>query len=427
MAQPTTPETPSGTATEAPGTPPTPGTPPSPSTPVQDATLLERAMFEVKRVIVGQDRMIERMFVALLARGHCLLEGVPGVAKTLAVETLATVAGGTFARIQFTPDLVPADIVGTRIYRASSEKFDVELGPVFVNFLLADEINRAPAKVQSALLEVMAEQQVSIGGETHRVPLPFLVMATQNPIEQEGVYPLPEAQRDRFLMKINVGYPTDVEEREIVYRMGVEPPRPVAILSTSDLLALQGKADEVFVHSALVDYAVRLVLATRAPADHGVADVAPLIQYGASPRASLGIVRATRALALLRGRDYALPQDVQDVAPDILRHRLVLSYDALADDIPADHIVSRVLATVPVPAVAPRQKATAVGAAAPTSAVPYPTGVPYPPGTPYPPGAPYPPGGPYPSGVPYPLPYPLPYPAPASYPTVVPGPAWPGR
>jgi len=333
------------------------GTVGSPSTPAQDATLLERALFEVKRVIVGQDRMIERMFVALLSRGHCLLEGVPGVAKTLAVETLARVVGGSFARIQFTPDLVPADIVGTRIYRQGAEKFDVELGPVFVNFLLADEINRAPAKVQSALLEVMAEQQVSIGGQTYDVPRPFLVMATQNPIEQEGVYPLPEAQRDRFLMKIRVGYPTDAEEREIVYRMGVAPPQPTQVFEPSDLINLQGKADEVFVHNALVDYAVRLVLATRSPGDYGMPDVAQLIQYGASPRASLGIVRAARALALLRGRDYALPQDVQDCAPDILRHRLVLSYDALADDIPADRIIDRVLATVPLPTVAPRQHA----------------------------------------------------------------------
>jgi MoxR-like ATPase len=325
------------------------------STPAQDASVLERALFEVKKVIVGQDRMIERMFVSLLARGHCLLEGVPGVAKTLAVETLARVVGGTFARIQFTPDLVPADIVGTRIYRQGAEKFDVELGPVFVNFLLADEVNRAPAKVQSALLEVMAEHQVSIGGETYPVPQPFLVMATQNPIEQEGVYPLPEAQRDRFLMKILVGYPTDAEEREIVYRVGVRIPEPTPVLTTGDLMALQAKADEVFVHNALVDYAVRLVLATRSPIDHGVPEVAPLIQYGASPRASLGIVRATRALALMRGRDYALPQDVQHIAPDILRHRLVLSYDALADDVPAEHIVDRVLASVPAPTVAPRQ------------------------------------------------------------------------
>jgi MoxR-like ATPase len=328
------------------------------TTPAQDATLLERALFEVKRVIVGQDALIERMFVALLARGHCLLEGVPGVAKTLAVHTLARVVGGSFARIQFTPDLMPADIVGTRIYRPASEKFDVELGPVFVNFLLADEINRAPAKVQSALLEVMAEQQVSIGGETHPVPAPFLVMATQNPIEQEGVYPLPEAQRDRFLMKVVVGYPTDLEEREIVYRMGVDPPEPGRVLDPADLLLLQRKADQVFIHNALVDYAVRVVAATRNPAGYGAAEVAGLVQYGASPRASLGIVRATRALAVLRGRDYALPGDVTDVAADVLRHRLVLSYDALADDVPADLIVAAILAAVPMPTVAPRQSAT---------------------------------------------------------------------
>jgi MoxR-like ATPase len=327
------------------------------TTPAQDATLLERALFEVKRVIVGQDAMIERMFVALLARGHCLLEGVPGVAKTLAVHTVARVVGGSFARVQFTPDLMPADLVGTRIYRQGSEKFDVELGPVFVNFLLADEINRAPAKVQSALLEVMAERQVSIGGETHPVPEPFLVMATQNPIEQEGVYPLPEAQRDRFLMKVVVGYPTDLEEREIIYRMAVDPPQPEGVLAPTDLLRLQRKADQVFVHNALVDYAVRVVTATRSPAEFGAADVAGWVQYGASPRASLGIVRATRALALLRGRDYALPADVTDVAADVLRHRLVLSYDALADDIPADRIVASVLAAVPVPTVAPRQNA----------------------------------------------------------------------
>jgi MoxR-like ATPase len=328
-----------------------------PTTPAEDATLLERALFEIKRVIVGQDKMIERMLVAVLARGHCLLEGVPGVAKTLAVETMATVVGGTFARIQFTPDLVPADIVGTRIYRASSEHFDVELGPVFVNFLLADEINRAPAKVQSALLEVMAEQHVSIGGQTYRVPTPFLVMATQNPIEQEGVYPLPEAQRDRFLLKIVVGYPTDVEEREIVYRVGVRTPTANQVLDPVALSRLQEKADAVFVHNALVDYAVRLVLATRQPAQQGLSDVARLIQYGASPRASLGIVRAARAMALMRGRDYALPDDLRDIAPDILRHRLVLSYDALADDIPPDQIVDRIIRAVPVPTVAPRQSA----------------------------------------------------------------------
>ncbi|AVT40517.1 MoxR family ATPase [Plantactinospora sp. BB1] len=369
MAQPTTPDTP--TPPDVGGAVPTVG-----STPAEDATLLERALFEVKRVIVGQDRMVERMFVALLARGHCLLEGVPGVAKTLAVETLARVVGGTFARVQFTPDLVPADIVGTRIYRQSSEKFDVELGPVFVNFLLADEVNRAPAKVQSALLEVMSEQQVSIGGQTHRVPNPFLVMATQNPIEQEGVYPLPEAQRDRFLMKIIVGYPTDAEEREIVYRMGVSAPEPSSVFTPLELVGLQQKADKVFVHNALVDYTVRLVLATRAPAEHGMPDVAQLIQYGASPRASLGIVRATRALALMRGRDYALPQDVQDIAPDILRHRLVLSYDALADNIPADHVVDRVMSTIPLPSVAPRQNATPTPPAGPGLGIGPASGVP---------------------------------------------------
>jgi MoxR-like ATPase len=344
------------------------------TTPAQDATLLERALFEVKRVIVGQDALVERMLVALLARGHCLLEGVPGVAKTLAVQTLASVTGGTFARIQFTPDLMPADIMGTRIYRQSSEAFDVELGPVFVNFLLADEINRAPAKVQSALLEVMAEQQVSIGGRTYQVPSPFLVMATQNPIEQEGVYPLPEAQRDRFLMKVVVAYPSEAEEREIVYRMSVAAPEPSMVLGPEQLVACQQRADQVFLHHALVDYAVRLVLATRDPAGSGLPDLAPLVQYGASPRASLGIVRASRALALLRGRDYALPDDLTDVAADVLRHRLVLSYDALADDITADQIVDRVVAGVPRPTVAPRQSAAGGPESVPVTATAAATG-----------------------------------------------------
>ena len=337
---------PDGTAAGAPTT-----------TPAQDATLLERAVFEIKRVIVGQDRMVERMLVALLARGHCLLEGVPGVAKTLAVHTLATVVGGSFARLQFTPDLVPSDIVGTRIYKPGAEKFDTELGPVFANFVLADEINRAPAKVQSALLEVMAEQQVSIGGTTYPVPSPFLVLATQNPIEHEGVYPLPEAQRDRFLMKIVVDYPTAEEEREIVYRMGVEPPVAEQVLTPGDLLRLQDSASRIFVHHALVDYVVRLVLSTRTPKDHGMPDVGGWVAYGASPRASLGMIAAARALALTRGRDYVLPQDVLDIAPDILRHRLVLSYDALADGVPSEHIVRRVLQTVPLPQVSPRQRA----------------------------------------------------------------------
>lgn len=332
------------------------GRPASPHTPANDASLLERTIFEVKRVIVGQDRMVERILVGLLARGHCLLEGVPGVAKTLAVETMAAVVGGSFSRLQFTPDLVPADIVGTRIYRAGTESFDTELGPIFANFVLTDEINRAPAKVQSALLEVMAEQQVSIGGHTYAMPRPFLVLATQNPIESEGVYPLPEAQRDRFLMKIVVDYPTLEEEREIIYRMGVEAPVPDQVLSPEMLLRLQNQASRVFVHHALVDYVVRVVFATRQPKDAGLADVASWVSYGASPRASLGLIACARALAMTRGRDYVLPQDVVDIAPDVLRHRLVLSYDALADGIPADHVVRRVLQSVPLPQVTPRQR-----------------------------------------------------------------------
>ncbi|WP_020497765.1 AAA family ATPase [Sciscionella marina] len=327
------------------------------ATPAADAQLLERTVLEVKRVIVGQDRLVERMLVGLLARGHLLLEGVPGVAKTLAVETFARVVGGSFARVQFTPDLVPADILGTRIYRQGSERFDVELGPVMANFVLADEINRAPAKVQSAMLEVMAERHVSIGGETFKTPDPFLVLATQNPIENEGVYPLPEAQRDRFLFKIVVEYPTVEEEREIVYRMGVTPPSPQQVLSPQQLTRLQEVASNVFVHHALVDYVVRLVASSRAPGEHGLADVAQWIAYGASPRASLGIIASARALALVRGRDYVLPQDVVDVVPDVLRHRIVLSYDALADGVPLDHLITRILQTVPLPQVAARPQA----------------------------------------------------------------------
>ncbi|MDQ4102708.1 MAG: MoxR family ATPase [Actinomycetota bacterium] len=328
------------------------------TTPARDAQLIERTVFEVQRVIVGQNRLVERMLVGLLARGHLLLEGVPGVAKTLAVETIARVVGGSFSRIQFTPDLVPADILGTRIYRQGREQFDVELGPVMANFVLADEINRAPAKVQSALLEVMAERHVSIGGTTYPMPAPFLVLATQNPIENEGVYPLPEAQRDRFLFKIQVEYPSVEEEREIIYRMGVHPPEPHRVLDPAELIRLQEVAARVFVHHALVDYVVRLVLATRTPAEHGLSDVAGWVAYGASPRASLGIVAAARALGLIRGRDYVLPQDVVDVAGDVLRHRLVLSYDALADGVPVDHIVTRVLQTVPLPQVSARPQGT---------------------------------------------------------------------
>ena len=316
---------------------------------------LEQALFEVKKVVVGQDRMIERMLVALLARGHCLLEGVPGVAKSLAVETLARVVGGSSVRLQFTPDLVPSDIVGTRVYRPSEEAFDVELGPVFANLVLADEINRAPAKVQSALLEVMAERQVSLGGVTHPLPTPFLVLATQNPIESEGVYPLPEAQRDRFLLKVSVGHPSMAEEMEIVRRMAVDPPRAEQVLSLEELVELQAAVDDVFVHHAVTEYAVRLVMATREPARWGVPELAPLIAHGASPRGSLGLVQGARALALLRGRDYVLPGDVHDLAVDVLAHRIVLTYEALADAVPATRIVERVLEVVEGPRITPQQ------------------------------------------------------------------------
>lgn len=342
----------------APGVPPVaPGAAPADSpTGEVDPALVEQAIFEVKKVIVGQDRAIERLFVCLLAGGHCLLEGVPGLAKTLAVETLATVVGGTFTRLQFTPDLLPADIVGTRIYRASDEQFDIEWGPIFANFVLADEINRAPAKVQSALLEVMAEHQVSVGGVTREVPEPFLVLATQNPIESEGVYPLPEAQRDRFLMKVLIGYPSPAEELEIVHRMGVHPPRATQVLTLEQLRALQDAVGEIYVDHGVVDYAVNLVLATRTPATFGLPELAELISYGASPRASLGLVAGARALALLRGRSYALPQDVFDVAPDVLRHRLVLSYEALAQGVGVEHILARLLSTIPAPRIAPSQE-----------------------------------------------------------------------
>ena len=332
----------------------------NPSAISSEAALLETALFEMKKVIVGQDRAIERLFVGLLARGHVLLEGVPGLAKTLAVETLATVIGGSFNRLQFTPDHLPADLVGTRIFRSSNETFDIEWGPVFANIVLADEINRAPAKVQSALLEVMAEHQVSIAGTTRKVPEPFLVLATQNPIESEGVYPLPEAQRDRFLMKVVVGYPTAAEEAQIVARMGVRPPRAEQVLSLEDLVRLQEAADAVHVAPAVADYAVRLVLATREPAANGLPELAELVQWGASPRATLGLVAAGRALALMRGRTYVLPQDIFDVAPDVLRHRVVPSYEALARGLAVEQLLARLLSTIHAPVVAPSQDPTAV-------------------------------------------------------------------
>ncbi|GAA3675430.1 MoxR family ATPase [Nonomuraea antimicrobica] len=316
-----------------------------------DAALLRQSLDEVRRVIVGQDHMVERLIVALLARGHCLLEGVPGVAKTLAASTLATVVGGTFARIQFTPDLVPSDIVGTRVFHPSNEKFDVELGPVFVNFLLADEINRAPAKVQSALLEVMAERQVTLAGITHPLPKPFIVLATQNPIESEGVYPLPEVQRDRFLFRVRVPHPSAHEELEILHRMSVTPPVPERVLDPGRLLTLQKAAEEVSVHQLVADYVVRLVMSTRSPAEYGLTDLAETVEIGVSPRATLGLVAAGRALALLRGRDYLLPDDVRDVAVDVMSHRLMLTFDALADGVDPEDVVRQILHAVPPPLV----------------------------------------------------------------------------
>ena len=319
--------------------------------PAEASARVEALLFEMRKVIVGQDRALERILVSLLCSGHVLLESVPGLAKTLAVETLAEAVGGSFSRIQFTPDLLPADVVGTRIYRTSSEQFDVELGPVFANFLLADEINRAPAKVQSALLEVMAEKQVTIGGERHEVPDPFLVLATQNPIESEGVYPLPEAQRDRFLMKVVIDYPAPGEEIEIVQRMGTNPPEASEVVSVAEIRRLQRAAEAVFVERSVMEYAVNLVLCTRTPENFGLPELRTYVELGASPRASIGLIRAGRALAMMRGRSYLTPQDVFDVAPEILRHRLLLSYEALARDIDVEAVLARVLGTVPAPAL----------------------------------------------------------------------------
>ncbi|MFI6455959.1 AAA family ATPase [Streptosporangium amethystogenes] len=312
---------------------------------------LEHVLFEVKRTIVGQDVLLERMAVALIADGHLLVEGVPGLAKTLAVRSLAAAIAGSFQRVQFTPDLVPADLVGTRVYHQHSGEFKTELGPVFANLLLADEINRAPAKVQSALLEVMQEHQVTIGRETFRVPEPFLVMATENPIESEGTYPLPEAQVDRFMMKVVVDYPTQTEEQAIVERAlrPPEPPRPM--VTAEDLIAMRAHAQQVYVDPAIVDYAVRLVSVTRSPATAGLGELERYVTYGASPRASIALVTGARALAFLRGRTYVLPHDLSELALDVLRHRLVLSYEALADDVDADTIITRVLGAVRAPDV----------------------------------------------------------------------------
>ena len=313
------------------------------------ASLMEGILYEVKKVIVGQDRFLERVLVAVLAQGHLLVEGVPGLAKTLTVKTLARTIRGSFKRIQFTPDLVPADLVGTRIYNQKTGEFTTSLGPVFTNLLLADEINRAPAKVQSALLEVMQERQVTIAGESHRVTEPFLVMATQNPIETEGTYPLPEAQVDRFMMKVLVGYPTEEEEFVIVDRVTGTPNDVVPLATTEQLSALQCECQRVYVNPALKQYAVRLASATRDPDRLGVGEVAKYVSFGVSPRASINLIEGARALAFLRGRTYVLSEDVTDLVLDVFRHRLVLTYEALADGMTPDHLIRRIMEHVPAP------------------------------------------------------------------------------
>lgn len=352
-------------------TPPPPGTflgspapqvsvrPETPPTPPSRHRALEEVLYEVKKVIVGQDLLLEQLIVALLARGHVLVEGVPGLAKTLAIKTLAQSIGGQFQRIQFTPDLVPADLTGTRIYNQKSGEFQTALGPVFTNLLLADEINRAPAKVQSALLEVMQERQVTIGRESHKVPRPFLVLATQNPIESEGTYPLPEAQLDRFMMKVLVGYPTPTEEFVIVERMTGVVESLQQVIDTDELLELQLAADETYVDPALIEYAVNLVTATRDPYAVGLGHLAPYITHGASPRASINLILTAKALAFVRGRAYALPNDVRDLALDVLRHRLVLSYESLADGVRADDLLAEIIAAVPIPEVPLDERHTA--------------------------------------------------------------------
>jgi MoxR-like ATPase len=371
VVPPSAPETtaPYGAVPQAPapayGSTPAPGATHARVPGAEQAALLEDALFQVKRVVVGQDRLVERVLLCLLADGHCLIEGFPGLAKTLTVSTLSKVVGGSFARIQFTPDLVPADLVGTRIWRPSTEDFDTEWGPVFANLVLADEINRAPAKVQSALLEAMGERQVTVGGHTRRLPAPFLVMATQNPIESEGVYALPEAQRDRFLMHVVVPQPTYEEEAAIASRMSGGVPEVAQVLTLEQLLELQALVRNVFVHHAVQDYAVRLVMATREPVRWGVPDLQGQVALGASPRGTLGLVAAARGLAVLRGRRFVVPQDVFDVAPEVLRHRVTLTYDAMAEGVTSDDVVRRVLSTLPAPRVAPQQDEL------PTQVLPY--------------------------------------------------------
>jgi MoxR-like ATPase len=318
---------------------------------LQNRKSIERVLYEVKRVIVGQDQLLERLIVALLARGHILVEGVPGLAKTMTIKTLAEAVGGEFKRIQFTPDLVPADLIGTRIYNQKTGEFNTSRGPVFTNLLLADEINRAPAKVQSALLEVMQERQVTIGLETFPVPNPFLVMATQNPIETEGTYALPEAQVDRFMMKVLVGYPSPTEEFVIVERMTGILEAVQEVLTIEQLVELQGHVYRAYADPKLIEYAIQIVSATRNPKEIGLPDLARYLTFGASPRASINLILAARALAFVRGRPYVLPQDVLDLVYDVLRHRLSLSYEALSDNVTGDDLIRQILDRIPTPVV----------------------------------------------------------------------------
>lgn len=320
------------------------------------ASELEALLYEIKRVIVGQEHMVERLVVALLTEGHILLEGLPGVAKTLAVSTMSKCVGGSYVRLQFTPDLLPSDLVGTRIWKANTETFDLEWGPIFANFVLTDEINRAPAKVQSALLEVMAEGQVSMAGQTRKVPEPFLVLATQNPLESEGVYPLPEAQQDRFMMKVIVDHPDRAQEIEILHRMASSTPDPSEVMPLERVKQIQQLIPEIYVDSSVSQYAVDIVMATRNPGGYQLQDLDPVIEVGVSPRATLALIAGARALALLQGRHYVTAQDVFDIARDVLRHRLILSFEALARSVSTDDVINRILSIVPASETPPLSK-----------------------------------------------------------------------
>jgi MoxR-like ATPase len=322
----------------------------SPSPASVDTSLVQGVLQQVARRVVGQEYMVERLLISLLTGGHVLLEGVPGLAKTLTVRTLAETIHTTFHRIQFTPDLLPADVLGTQVFDQSRGSFTIKRGPIFANIVLADEINRAPAKVQAALLEAMQEKQVTLGGETFLLEEPFLVLATQNPIEQEGTYPLPEAQIDRFMLKLRVGYPSREEEKEIMRRMaGGEPISVSQVASPAAILEARRHIAELYMDERIVDYIVDIVLATRAPGEAGMKELAPLVEFGASPRATIALAQASRAHAFLRGRNYVTPDDVKAIAPDVLRHRVLTTYEAEAEEVTSDHIVQKILATVEAP------------------------------------------------------------------------------